>query len=145
MNPAAPTVVAIQLSHASRASLASVGRVRALHERGLEGDRHAKPNSRRSVLLMEIETLESFGLEPGDVREQVTVRGLVLSALVFGTRLRIGEAVFEVAGMCRPCERMEELQSGLRAAIDGRRGRFVRVVQEGTFAVGDPIEVVPPA
>lgn len=145
MSAAAPTVVAIQLSKASRAPLETVGRVRALHERGLEGDRHAKPNSKRSVLFMEVETLESFGLNPGDVREQVTVRGLILSTLVFGTKLRIGEAIFEVAGMCKPCERMEELQSGLRAAIDGRRGRFVRVVEEGAFAVGDVIEVVPPA
>lgn len=140
MNSAAPTVVAIHLSKASRTPLEAVERVQALEERGLEGDRHAKPNSRRSVLLMEQETLEEFGLEPGDVREQVTIRGLDLGRLVFGSRLRVGDAILEVAGPCAPCQRMEELQPGLRAAIDGRRGRFVRVVQAGSFAVGDVIK-----
>jgi MOSC domain-containing protein YiiM len=132
-------VVALHLSTASRAPLVVATRVEALEERGLEGDRHGKPNSRRSVLLMDVETLDSFGLEPGDVREQVTVRGLDLTALVFGSRLRVGSAVLEVAGPCAPCERMEELRPGLRAAIDGKRGRFVRVAQGGSFGVGDRI------
>jgi hypothetical protein len=39
---------------------------------------------------------------------------------------------------------MNELKPGLRAALEGRRGRFVRVVQAGSFAVGDAIAVAPP-
>jgi len=138
-------VVALFLSHASRAPLAAVTRVRALAGRGLEGDRHAKPDSRRSVLLVEQEVLDAFGLAPGDVREQVTVRGLELMKLVFGSRLRVGDAVLEVAGPCAPCARMDELQAGLRRNLDGRRGRFVRVVHEGSFGVGDAVVVEPPA
>ena len=140
-----PSVVAIHLCPASRAPLVAVDRASALHEQGLAGDRHARPNSRRQVLLMEQETLEQLGLRPGDVREQVTVRGVVLDRLVFGARLRIGQAVFEVAGPCAPCERMEEIQPGLREALVGRRGRFVRVVGAGSFAVGDEVVVEPPA
>lgn len=138
-------VVALFLSRASRAPLDVVPRVRALTETGLEGDRHAKPGTRRSVLLVQQEVLDEFGLAPGDVREQVTVRGLDLMKLVSGTRLVVGDAVLEVTAPCAPCERMEELKSGLRREIDGRRGRFVRVVREGSFAVGDPIAVEPPA
>ena len=137
-------VVALFLNKASRAPLEVVPRVLALAGQGLEGDRHAKPDARRSVLLMQQEVLDEFGLEPGDVREQVTVRGLDLMGLVFGSRLRVGDAVFEVAGPCAPCERMNELQPGLREKIDGRRGRFVHVVQQGSFAVGDPVVVETP-
>jgi len=114
-------------------------------ESGLEGDRHAKPNSRRQLLLVEQEVLDEFGLAPGAIREQVTVRGLDLGRLVFGARIRVGGAVLEVAGPCHPCERMEEIRPGLKQALVGRRGRFVRVVEAGTFAVGDALEVEPPA
>ena len=139
------TVVALHLSQSRRAPLLAVERVNAVLEAGLEGDRHAKPNNRRQVLLVEQEVLDEFGLAPGAIREQVTVRGLDLGRLVFGARIRVGGAVLEVAGPCHPCERMEEIQPGLKQALVGRRGRFVRVVEAGTFAVGDTLEVEPPA
>src|SRR5262247_1358223 len=91
-----PTVTAIHLCPASRAPLIAVDRASAVEEQGLAGDRHARANSRRQVLLMEQETLDALGLRPGDVREQVTVREIALDRLVFGARLRVGEARFEV-------------------------------------------------
>ena len=138
------TVVALHLCKTSRAPLVAVPSVNAVVETGLEGDRHARLKSRRQVLLMEQEVLDEFGLAPGAVREQVTVRGLDLGKLTFGSRIRVGSAVLEVAGMCAPCARMEEVKPGLKQAIDGRRGRFVRVVEAGSFAVGDPLHVDPP-
>jgi MOSC domain-containing protein YiiM len=134
-----PTIVALHLSKASRVPLEPVDRAIALEGHGLLGDRHAKANSRRSVLLVEQEVLDELGLAPGAVREQVTVRGLDLNRLVFGSRLRVGEAILEVAGPCAPCERMDELGPGLKDTLQGRRGRFVRVVRGGTLSVGDPI------
>ena len=125
------TVVALHVTPASRASLAPRQEVRAIEGCGIEGDRHARPGSRRQVLLMEAETLDALGLLPGDVREQVTVRGVRLDGLASGARLRIGTAEFEVAGPCDPCERMEEIRPGLRTALEGRRGRFLRVVKAG--------------
>jgi MOSC domain-containing protein YiiM len=138
-------VVALHLSTGRRAPLQTPPRVTALAGRGLDGDRHAKPNTRRSVLLVEMETLEALGLAPGDVREQVTTSGLGLDALAAGTRLRIGDAVLEIGQPCAPCSRMDELRPGLRAALEGRRGRFARVVETGTFAIGDPIVTESPA
>lgn len=139
-----PTVVALFLCKASRAALMAVDQVEAVEETGLEGDRHAKRGSRRQVLLMAEETLDQLGLEPGEVREQVTVRDLDLDGLGFGTRLRVGSALLEVAGPCDPCERMNEIRPGLKDTLAGRRGRFVRVVQTGSFSVGDPLIVEPP-
>jgi len=114
-------------------------------ETGLEGDRHAKPRSRRQVLLVEQEVLDEYSLAPGAIREQVTVRGLDLDKLVFGARIRVGDALLEVAGPCHPCARMDEVKPGLQKELVGRRGRFVRVVQAGSFAVGDTLLVEPPA
>ena len=142
----APTVVSLHLNVGSRKPLVPVERVNALLEQGLEGDRHQRTaQGRRTVLLVEQEVLDQVGLAPGAVREQVTVRGLELMKLVFGSRLRIGTAMLEVAGPCAPCERMNELKPGMRQELEGRRGRFARVVQAGSFAVGDPITAEPPA
>ncbi|MBI1799898.1 MAG: MOSC domain-containing protein [Candidatus Eisenbacteria bacterium] len=140
-----PTIVALFVNTASRAPLTVRERVQALENRGIEGDRHAKSDSRRSILLMDQEGLDHLRLKPGDVREQVTVRGLDLYSLAEGARLRVGSAVLEIMGPCRPCERMEELRPGLRAALEGRRGRFARVATPGGFAVGDALAVEPPA
>jgi MOSC domain-containing protein YiiM len=139
------TVVAIHLSTRGRAPLVPAPRVSAVRETGLDGDRHARLGSRRQVLLAEREVLDRFGLEPGAIREQVTVQGLALETLAFGTRLRVGDAILELTAPCHPCERMDEVRPGLQQALVGRRGRFVRVVQAGSFAVGDPIHVEPPA
>lgn len=142
---ATATVVSVQLSVASRAPLVPVQRVNALLGRGLEGDRHLKPDGSRTVLLVEQEVLDRFGLSPGAVREQVTVRGLDLMNLPALTRLRIGGARFEVVQPCDPCARMDEIRPGLRGELEGRRGRFVKVVEAGSFAVGDAVIAEPPA
>jgi len=134
-------VVALHMSHASRQAASAVQNATLLESSGLEGDRHAKRGNRRALLLMEQEVLERFGLPPGAVREQVTVRGLGLHALVQGARLRIGEVELEVTAHCAPCQRMDEIQPGLRKELEGRRGRFVRVVKGGAVAVGDPVVV----
>jgi MOSC domain-containing protein YiiM len=137
------TVVALFLCPVSRAPLTAVPRVQALADAGLEGDRHAKRGSHRQVLMMPAEILDQLGLDPGDVREQVTVRGLDLDALPAGTRLRVGNALLEVGNPCHPCERMNEIRAGLRETLVGRRGRFASVVEAGGFAVGDRFEVEP--
>ncbi len=127
------TVVALHLTPKSRAPLTPRTEVQALERQGLEGDRHARPGSRRQVLFVEVETLEALGLSPGAIREQVTVRGIRLDQLAAGTRVRIGSAELEVAGPCDPCERM--------AQLEGRRGRFLSVVRAGSFSVGQALVI----
>ena len=136
------SVVALHLNVGSRAPLTPVTSVGARPDQGLEGDRPRRPM--RAVLLVEQEVLDRFGLPAGAVCEQVTVSGVDLGALARGGRVRVGTAVLEVGGLCAPCERMNELQPGLRGQLEGRRGRFFRVVEAGTIAVGDPIAVLPP-
>jgi hypothetical protein len=114
-----PAVVALHFNTGSRAPLIPVDTAHAEPEQGLMGDRARRTN--RAVLFMEQETLDHFGLAPGAVREQVTVRGIVLADLAPLTRLRIGSAVLETGSMCAPCERMNEIKPG--AVLPGGRGR----------------------
>lgn len=108
---------------------------------GIEGDRHATskgPRTRRQVLLMDVETLGSFGLEGGQTRENVTTEGIDLHALPAGSRVALGgEAVVEITGFCDPCGRMDELRDGLREAMVDRRGMLATVIAGGGVRVGD--------
>jgi MOSC domain-containing protein YiiM len=143
MSPKA-TVVNLQLSPGSRLPMTSVTSAKAIENLGLEGDRHAKAGSKRQVLLVEAETLEKVGLRVGDVRENITTRGIALMELPIGTRLRIGEVLFELTVECEPCNFMDQLRPGLKETLKGQRGMLARVVQSGTLSVGDAVFIESP-
>jgi MOSC domain-containing protein YiiM len=110
---------------------------------GLEGDRHAKPKSRRQVLLIEQETLDALGLQPGIVKENVTTRGIDLTSLAADTRLTLGDqAELRITGPCAPCGRMDEIRDGLQEELRGRRGVLAWVKRGGAVRVGDEIRVL---
>jgi MOSC domain-containing protein YiiM len=115
-------------------------RARAIAGHGLEGCAHANP-PKREVLLVSKEHLDGLGLEPGAIRENVTVEGADVQAWEVGTRVRAGEALLEITMVCDPCHRMDELRDGLRAQLEGKRGMLARVVEGGEIAVGDPVEL----
>ena len=141
-SPASGEIVAIHLNLVSREPMKAVSTARVI-ESGIEGDRHNAtegPRKNRQVLVMDRETLDSLDLKPSDIRENVTTFGLDLSTLEAGHRISLGDdVVLEITGPCDPCARMDELRSGLRAELDGRRGKVAFVVEGGEIKVGDPI------
>jgi MOSC domain-containing protein YiiM len=115
-------------------------RVNAVADHGLEGCAHANP-PRREVLLVSQEHLESAGVAPGAIRENITVSGANVHDWHVGQRVKVGEAVLEVTMVCDPCSRMDELRPGLRAELDGKRGMLAHVVEGGEIALGDSIQL----
>ena len=137
-------VVSIQLCKGHREPMAVVPEAVAISDFGLEGDRHAMKGNARQVLLVDVETLQSYGLAPGIVRENITVEGVQLSSIDAGQVFFIGEEVtLEVTGDCLPCSRMDEIRPGLREEISGRRGVLATVLSGGTLKVGDMVRVEP--
>ena len=116
-------------------------RRRAIAGQGLEGCAHANP-PKREVLFVSKEHLDAVGVEPGAIRENITVEGDDVEKWPIGQRVRAGEAEFEITMVCDPCHRMDELRDGLRAELQGRRGMLARVVTSGDVAVGDAVELV---
>jgi MOSC domain-containing protein YiiM len=114
-------------------------RVTAIEDVGLDGCAHARPGGARQVLFASKEHLDAVGVEPGAIRENVTVEGDDVQQWPVGKQVRIGGAVFEVTMDCPPCERMDALRPGLRAELEGKRGTLARVVEGGELAVGDEI------
>jgi hypothetical protein len=92
-----------------------------------------------------------FDVAPGQLGENITVRGLDLLALPRGTRLHVGtEAIVEVTGLRNPCAQINGLQHGLMKAVLDRdaEGRLVRkagvmgvVITGGHVRPGEDIQV----
>jgi len=109
---------------------------------GLEGCAHARPGNKRQVLFASAEHLRAVDVEPGAIRENLTIEGADVEAWPVGQRVAIGEAEFEISMRCDPCERMEALRPGLRAELQGRRGMLASVVKAGQVAVGDEVRLL---
>ena len=114
--------------------------VRALNDAGFEGCAHARPASKRQVLMVDHETLEAMNLQPGMIRENITTHGLNVNGLRIGQLLRVGEAQLEVSQVCHPCDLMEAIRPGLRKELRGRRGMLCRVLEGGVIRRGDSID-----
>lgn len=163
-----PTIVALARDRAHRFSKQPCNSITLLADLGVEGDAHAgvtvqhlsrvakdprQPNLRQ-VHLIHAELLgelaaKGFAVEPGQLGENVTTRGLDLLGLSAGTRLRLGaEAVIEITGLRNPCRQIDDLAKGLMAATldkadDGslirKAGVMATVVTGGVVEVGDGI------
>jgi len=138
---------------------------------GVEGDGHAgatvqhlsriakTPDAAnlRQVHLVHAELfdeLAGFALQPGDIGENITTRGIDLLALPQGARLTIGDAVIEVTGLRNPCLQLDRFAAGLMQvtldrAADGalvrKAGVMAVVVSGGSVRAGDAIAVALPA
>ena len=156
-------VVAVSRSPRHRFSKDVVDAVHLVEGHGVEGDAHAGatvqhrsrkrwrphlPNLRQVHLLHE-ELLDDlrgrgFAVGPGDVGENVLVRGLDLLALPTGTRVHLGaSAVVEVTGLRNPCVQLDRFADGLMQAVlrqedDGSLSRLAGVM--GVVVAGGPVE-----
>jgi|HubBroStandDraft_6_1064221.scaffolds.fasta_scaffold29724_6 MOSC domain-containing protein YiiM len=116
--------------------------IEVIKDKGFSGCIHGRPGSNRQVSLIDLETLDKFGLAPGVVKENITTLGIDFQTLASGNVLRIGNCVLEITGPCDPCARMDEIRMGLQEELRGQRGWLCRVKEAGTIRRGDRIEVV---
>ena len=115
---------------------------------GIAGDRKGG-HPRRNLNLMSYETLEALRAEgfqtlPGEMGEQVVLRGLDVGRLAAGDRLRIGDqACVEVIDQRTGCRRFERIQGKSADTAAGRMGVMAKVVAGGPIRVGDPVGLIP--
>ena len=161
-------VTAVSLNEAHSPSKQSRESISVLAGLGVEGDAHSgstvkhrsrvrsdptRPNLRQ-VHLIHSELHDElrkagFEIDPGEMGENLTTRGIDLLALPAGAHLRIGSsAVLEVTGLRNPCAQLDTIRPGLMKATldwDGE-GNLIRkagimsvVAAAGEIRPGDPI------
>lgn len=140
-----PRVVALYLKRAHRGPMDPVREATAVVGQGLEGS--VGRSRRRQVTLLELENWQrstaqvGSDADPSRRRANVVVSGIAL-ARTRGRVLRIGDVRLAVGGELTPCERIDDVQPGLQAALrpDWRAGVFAQVLTGGVIRAGDVIE-----
>ncbi len=168
------TVTAVSRSATYTFSKPNQASIQLLEGLGVEGDAHMGEKARhrwlvahdperpnlRQVHLIHAELIDElqaagFDVQPGQMGENITTRGIDLLGLPTGTRLHMGQtAVVEVTGLRDPCSQLDNLRPGLKAACldQDAQGRLIRkagvmsiVLAGGEVKPGDPILIeLPP-
>ena len=119
---------------------------------GVAGDQHriAKihggPNRAVCLYSEELyEWLRSRGVQvsSGDIGENFTTRGLDLSTLKTGDRLRVGQCTIEITKVRVPCNQLKKWDEDLPEIIVGNSGWMAKVIEEGVVKPGDEIAMLP--
>ncbi len=106
---------------------------------GIDGDRNQHPLSPRQVLVTRLEDLDRFGIQCGDLRENVVVTGILADEFVPGSQLRLGcDVRLRLTFLCEPCKRISHLGVPLHDFI-GQRGILATVVSGGSVREGDGV------
>ncbi len=168
------SVIAVALRKGHHFSKTPALSIRLLKGLGVDGDAHAgatvKHRSRvrkdpsqpnlRQVHLIHAELFDElrakgFTVQPSDLGENITTKGIDLLGLPTNAILEIGDAArVMVTGLRNPCVQIEDFQTGLLAATLDRdtQGSLIRkagvmgiVLADGEVRPGDTIRVVLPA
>lgn len=141
-----PVVAAIHIAKARRLPTRSVQHVEIVQARGIVGDRY-EGAKHRQVSIQSLEALheaeEIFGapIDPGLTRRNITISHGVIPRDP-GSLIRIGTAVLEVVRVAAPCKLLDDtIGPNAQEALRRRGGSICRVLESGTVAIGDVVEL----
>jgi MOSC domain-containing protein YiiM len=167
------TILAVSTSASHTMTKPNQSSIRVIKGLGVEGDAHQgvtvkhrsrvrrnpdQPNLRQVHLIHGelLDQLRAGGLEvePGQMGENVTTRGIDLLGLPLGTCLHLGaDVVVEVTGLRKPCAQLDGIQPNLMAAVIDKDENGQPVFKAGVMSIavsggeirpGDQISVILP-
>lgn len=114
-------------------------------ENGMIGDHYSGTSRKRQVSLMQEDFLMQVSQRMGlkvdmtMTRRNILIQGINLTDLI-GKRFRIGTAVLEGTGPCKPCKQMDTtIGPGGWKAMEGLAGITACVLEDGEVKVGDEL------
>ena len=135
------SVVSVNISKEKGTVKKPVDKITCLPDSGIKGDAHAGPGKRQVSLLAEedIHTVRASGIQinDGDFAENITTKGVDLSALGIGTKIQIGEAILEISQIGKACHSKCEIFKKVGDCIMPKKGVFAIVIKEGEIKRGD--------
>jgi len=146
------SVAKIFIAAISAETMVSVPQVRALADRGLEGDRFFRESwsavhrSDKAVSLIEDEVLQLAARELGVAdfahltRRNIVTRGVPLIELL-GREFIVGGVLMRGIRLFEPCGHLVKVSQlpGIFKALEHRSGLKAAILSDGLLRVGDPI------
>ena len=126
----------------------AIGRIDMKPGVGVVGDAHSGSGD-KEVSLLAAESHERFqprtsvSLRPGIFGENITTRGIQLTGVRIGDRLRIGDVELEITRKGKKCPAPCAISRHVGECIMPKECVFARVLNEGSIHDGDPIQVEP--
>ncbi|MCL1802877.1 MAG: molybdopterin-binding protein [Eubacteriaceae bacterium] len=113
---------------------------------GLDKDAHGG-DWHRQVSLLSYDKIRGFnekgaGVGHGDFGENLVVDGIDFRSLPVGTMLSCGSAVLEMTQIGKECHTHCQIYKKMGDCIMPREGVFARVIEGGSIAVGDSMQVI---
>ena len=127
---------------------------------GLDGDHNVfrqtkkKGDKDMAILVYPMETIEELNLEgwpvkPGDVGENLTVKGYSHDAFKVGQQYEAGNVIIEISLECDPCNSLrllpyvgqEHMKTFMKTMMH-RRGWYASIVKEGGVRPRDPFRLI---
>lgn len=122
-----------------------VAAIKFITEHGALGDAHAGRWHRQVSFLglKEFMDFKNLGVDInfGAFGENVVAEGFCFKELPVGTRLKAGEAIFEITQIGKECHKGCAIREQVGDCIMPREGVFARVLHGGTVKTGDELEL----
>ena len=150
-----PIVIAVSCSETHSFSKPNQTVIKLIEGIGVEGDAHSgrtvkhrflvkkdatRPNIRQVHLihneLLDELNAKGFSVNPGQLGENITTRGIDLLSLPSGTIMNIGfEVVIELTALRNPCKQIDEFQEGMLKAVLYKDENGVLVRKTGVMGI----------
>lgn len=140
-----PQVLAVCISEKKGTVKHPVPEIQLKINHGIVGDAHAG-NWHRQVSLLADESVEVMrrkfpNIPTGAFAENILTKGITLSTLPVGTKLRIGEVLLKVTQIGKECHADCAIRRQVGDCVMPREGIFSVVLEEGVIRPGDPIRI----
>ncbi|MFA6760903.1 MAG: MOSC domain-containing protein [Sulfuricurvum sp.] len=132
-------VLKLFISQSSRSELQSL----AIDENGIVGDKFYAKDIQRSILLTSTDSYKLAQDHGIDVADGLLGENVLMDfnpyTLPHGTRLRIGDAWFEITQNCTLCNHLSAIDSKLPKLLRHNRGIFAKALHSATIYIEDEI------
>jgi MOSC domain-containing protein YiiM len=136
----------ILVAKATRLPMRAVDSVEVEAGKGIVGDRY-HGTRHRHVTVQSAESLREAAVAYGaEVPAELTRRNLTVDRGLVprepGARIRVGPVLLEVVRVAAPCKLLDDtIGRGAQEALRRRAGSVCRVLEGGSIAVGDDVEL----
>lgn len=140
-----PQVLAVCISEKKGTVKHPVPEIQLKIDHGIVGDAHAG-NWHRQVSLLADESVELMrqrfpDIPTGAFAENILTRGIALSTLPVGTKLRVGQVLLQVTQIGKECHADCAIRRQVGDCVMPREGIFTMVLEDSCIHPGDEITI----